>query len=47
MTAFESSMVFFLLVSLAAARGAVASPPSPTRAPTGCAPPALVICAFI
>jgi hypothetical protein len=33
-------MFFFLLVSMAAARGAAASPPSPTRAPTGCAPPA-------
>ena len=33
-------MFFFLLVSMAAARGAAASPPSPIRAPTGCAPPA-------
>ena len=33
-------MFFFLFVSMAAARGAAASPPSPTGAPTGCAPPA-------
>jgi hypothetical protein len=33
-------MFFFLLVSMAAAGLAAASPPSPTRAPTGCAPPA-------
>jgi hypothetical protein len=31
-------MFFFLLVSIAAARGAAASPPSPIRAATGCAP---------
>jgi hypothetical protein len=42
MTAFTSSMFFWLLASIAAAGGAAASPASPTPAPPGCAAPAPV-----